>query len=62
MQTLEIDGKEYEVIGHDENGVPTIRGEAISHQDGFDEDGNPKISVTVSVPPITIGATPGMVA
>jgi hypothetical protein len=61
MEKLEIDGKEYEVIGHDDQGVPTIRGVATTTQDGFDEDGNPKVSVTVSVPSITIGATPGEV-
>lgn len=61
MDRLDIDGKEYEVIGHDEDGVPTIRGIATSIQDGFDEDGNPKISVNISVPAITIGLTPGEV-
>lgn len=59
METLNIDGKDYEVIGHDENGVPTVRGVATTTQDGFDEQGNPKISVNVSVPAITIGVTPG---
>lgn len=59
MNTLEIDGKEYEIIGHDEKGVPTIRGVAKSVQDGFDEDGNPKISVNVTVPAASIFATPG---
>lgn len=62
MQTLEIDGKDYEVIGYGENGLPTIRGIATSTHDGFDEDGNPKVSVNVAVPAITIGATPGEVA
>lgn len=61
MDKIEIDGKEYEVIGHDKDGVPTIRGIATTTQDGFDEDGNPKINVNVSVPSITIGATPGKV-
>lgn len=62
MQTLEIDGKEYEIIGHDEAGVPTIRGIATTTQDGFDDDGNPKVSVNVTVPSIVIGVTPGEVA
>jgi hypothetical protein len=60
-ETIEIDGKDYEVIGHDVNGVPTVRGIATTTQDGFDEDGNPKISVNISVPAITVGATPGEV-
>lgn len=62
METVEIEGQEYEVIGHDEtDGLPIIRGIATSTQDGFDEDGNPKISVNVEVPPIIIGLTPGKV-
>lgn len=56
---LEIDGKQYEVIRRDENGFPTIRGEAISTQDGYDKDGNPKISVNIHVPAAKIFATPG---
>lgn len=60
MKTIEIDGKEYEVIGHDPaDGLPVIRGIATSTQDGFDKDGNPKISVNVQVPAIIIGITPG---
>lgn len=62
METVEIGGKQYEVIGHDEtDGLPIIRGIAASTQDGFDEDGNPKISVDVQVPAIIIGLTPGKV-
>jgi hypothetical protein len=61
MKTIEIDGKQYEVTGHDKDGVPTIRGEATQTQDGFDKDGIPKISVNINVPPITIGVTPGKV-
>lgn len=60
METIEIDGKEYEVLGYSD-GIPTIRGIATSTQDGFDENGNPKISVNINVPPITIGVQPGQV-
>lgn len=56
---MKIGDNEYEVVGHDEDGVPTIRGIATTTQDGFDKDGNPKISVNIKVPPITIGVTPG---
>ncbi len=59
METIDIQGKQYKVIGHDKDGVPTIKGDAIQTQDGFDEDGNPKISVKVNVPAIVVGATPG---
>jgi len=59
METIEIDGKKYEVTGHADDGLPIIRGIATSTQDGFDEDGNPKISVKVNVPAIVVGATPG---
>ena len=61
METIEIDGKEYEVTGHADDGLPIIKAVATSTQDGFDEDGNPKISVQINVPPITIGVTPGKV-
>jgi hypothetical protein len=59
METIEIEGKQYEVIGHDASGVPTIRGVATQTQDGVDKNGTPKINVNVSVPPITIGVVPG---
>ena len=58
METIEIEGKEYEVIGYD-NGLPTIRGVATSTQDGYDEEGNPKISVNITVPAASLFATPG---
>lgn len=61
METIAIDGQEYEVTGTADDGLPIIRGIATSTQDGFDEDGNPKISVEIKVPPITIGVTPGKV-
>lgn len=61
METIDIDGKTYEVTGYADDGLPIIKATATSTQDGFDEDGNPKISVQINVPPITIGATPGEV-
>lgn len=61
METLEIDGKQYEVTGHADDGLPIIRGIATTTQDGFDEDGNPKVSVNINVPPIMIGVVPGRV-
>lgn len=60
METLEIDGQEYEVIGH-KDGLPTIRGVATSTQDGYDEEGNPKISVNITVPAANLLAVPGEV-
>lgn len=59
MDTLEIDGKEYEVTSRDEDGFPTIRGVAETTQDGFDENGNPKISVNITVPAANLLAEPG---
>lgn len=59
MKTLDINGVEYEIIGYGENGLPTIAGIAKSTQDGFDDDGNPKISVNVTVPAASLFATPG---
>lgn len=59
MEYLEVEGKQYEVSGYADDGLPIIKATAISTQDGFDEDGNPKISVKINVPSVTIGATPG---
>jgi hypothetical protein len=61
MKTLKIDNKEYEITGTADDGLPIIRGIATSTQDGFDQDGNPKISVEIKVPSVLIGATPGKV-
>lgn len=61
MEYIEVDGKQYEVSGYAEDGLPIIQATAVTTQDGYDEDGNPKISVSINVPAITIGATPGEV-
>jgi hypothetical protein len=61
METIDIEDKKFEVAGHADDGLPIIRATAVSTQDGFDDDGNPKISVTISVPAVTIGITPGEV-
>lgn len=62
METMEIEGKKYEVIGHDPtDGLPIIRGIATSTQDGVDENGIPKISVNVVVPAADLFAKPGEV-
>lgn len=57
--TLDVDGKSYEITGYADDGLPVIRGIATSTQDGFDEDGNPKISVNIKVPSAPLGITPG---
>lgn len=59
MNTIEIEGKRYEVTGYAEDGLPVIRGVATSTQDGFDEDGNPNISVQINVPSAPLVAVPG---
>ena len=59
MDTIEIDGKEYEVSGYAEDGLPIIKATAVSTQDGFDKDGNPKISVEINVPTADLLGTPG---
>lgn len=61
MDYLEHDGKKYEISGYAEDGLPIIKASAVSTQDGFDEDGNPKISVQINVPSVLIGAQPGKV-
>lgn len=59
METVEREGKEYEVIGHADDGLPIIRGIATPTQDGFDEEGNPKISVNINVPSAGLFAAGG---
>lgn len=66
METIEIDGMQYEVTGHGDDGLPIVRGIATSvpHKDEngkqiFDEDGNPKISVNITVPAADLFAVPG---
>ena len=59
METVEINGKDYEVTGYAEDGLPIIRGIATSTQDGFDEQGNPKVSVNINVPSVPLVEAPG---
>ena len=59
METMEIDGKEYEVVGHAPDGLPILRGIATSTQDGFDENGIPKISTNITVPVANMLGEPG---
>lgn len=61
METVNIDGKDYEVSGYAADGLPIIKATATSVQDGFDEDGNPKISVHINVPAVNLIGTPGKV-
>ena len=61
MEYIEINGNKYEISGHAEDGLPIIKATAVQTQDGFDDDGNPKISTVITVPPITLGAEPGKV-
>jgi hypothetical protein len=58
-EVIEIEGKHYEIKGHDHNGTPIIKGHAttIHHTDEngdlmYDDDGNPVKSVHVSVSPV----------
>jgi hypothetical protein len=61
MDTIEIEGKEYKVTGIADDGLPIIKGVPTTSQDGFDENGIPKISVNINVPAIIVGLTPGEV-
>lgn len=42
--------------------VRKIAGKVITTKDGFDTEGNPKISVEIKVPPMEMGVVPGKVA
>lgn len=61
MDIIEIDGKQYEVTGYADDGLPIIKGIATSVHDGFDADGNPKVSININVPAVILGITPGEV-
>lgn len=61
MEHVEIEGKQYEVTGYADDGLPIIRAEVTTTEEGVDEDGNPIRSVHVRVPSATIGVTPGEV-
>lgn len=39
--------------------VQELNGKVITTRDGFDNDGNPKISVEIKVPPMEMGVKPG---
>lgn len=51
METMEIDGNVYEVVGHDAiDGLPILKAVVTTTHEGFDEHGNPIRSVNVTVP------------
>jgi len=61
MEKITTEEKEMTVTGAD--GVPvTVMAKVITTDHGVtDEEGNPKISVEIKVPAITVGVTPGEV-
>jgi hypothetical protein len=59
MEYLEVEGKQYEISGYAEDGLPIIKATATTTQDGFDDEGNPKISVEINVPAASLGITTG---
>lgn len=61
METVKVEEKEMTVTGID--GVPVkVMAKVITTDHGVnDEEGNPKISVEIKVPPVTVGVKPGEV-
>jgi len=60
METVKIGDNAFEVIGYNpDDGLPIIRGIAVSTEDGHDEHGNKKISVNITIPVTAMGAVPG---
>ena len=56
--TLEIEGNQIPITGHTDAGVPIVQGYPTTHHhldeagnQIFDKDGNPKVSVHISVSP-----------
>lgn len=69
METVEIEGEQYEVTGHTADGLPIIQGHATSvhHTDDngelmYDAEGNPVQSVHISAALVQEPITPGEVA
>jgi hypothetical protein len=60
--TIDIEGKTYAVSGYADDGLPIIKANAVSTQDGVDDDGNPKINVNINVPVADLLGTPGEVS
>jgi len=66
-EILTIKEKQYVCLGGDKfaeitgfrDGVPVIKGNAITKDEGFDKDGNPKRSVEVNVPCAVLGVKLG---
>lgn len=58
---IDMNGKSYEVSGYADDGLPIIKATAISESDGFDDDGNPRVSVRINVPVADLLGTPGKV-
>lgn len=59
MDTITINGNVYQVSGYAEDGLPIIKAHAERIEQGVDENGNPKVSTIITVPPIEMGAEPG---
>lgn len=60
METVEIEGQQFEVKEHAADGLPVIKGHptTVYHKDEngeqiYDENGFPKISVHISVSPVS---------
>ena len=59
---MEVITEEREMTITDKDGVAhKVMGKVTITKDGFDEDGNLKQSVNISVPPFEVGAVPGKV-
>lgn len=59
---MDVTEEDREMTITDAEGVAhKVVGKVITTKDGFDAEGNPKISVEVKVPSVLIGATPGAV-
>lgn len=61
METVTIEDKEMTVTTMDGQQVKVVAKVIRTDHGVTDEEGNPKISVEIKVPPVTIGATPGKV-
>lgn len=59
---MEVTTEDKTMVVTDKDGLEhKVQAKVITTRDGFDEQGNPKVSVQINVPPIEIGAQPGKV-
>ena len=56
--TVTTEDREFTVTTQD-GSIQKLMGQVVTTKDGFDKEGNPKVSVEIKVPPMEMGVIPG---